>query len=167
LPGLPGAGAGVKLFQADMTDFTLDRPVDALLCLFSSIGYIHPEDRLRAAARCFAAALRTGGALIVEPWIAPEDFIDGRPWLNTYDSDQLKLCRMVISQREGEMSILDFHWMAARAGAKEVERFVERHINWLCPRQTMLSVFNDAGFDCRLEPDGLMKGRGLIVGQKR
>ena len=50
---LPGA----HLFQADMTDFEAPYPCDALLCLFSSIGYLTTAEALAAAARRFAAAL--------------------------------------------------------------------------------------------------------------
>jgi ubiquinone/menaquinone biosynthesis C-methylase UbiE len=32
--------AGTTLFQADMTDFAVERSFDALLCLFSSIVYV-------------------------------------------------------------------------------------------------------------------------------
>ncbi|MHC5113044.1 MAG: class I SAM-dependent DNA methyltransferase [Planctomycetota bacterium] len=157
----------VELFQADMTDFALPKPVGALLCLFSSIGYVHPRARLDAAARCFAAAVRPGGALIVEPWLDPDTFMDGFPGMDTYGDDDLKLCRMVVSRREGELSVFDFHWLAARRGRPPVEHFVDRHVLWLCPRDELIEAFDAAGFDCRIENDGLMRGRGLIVGRRR
>jgi daunosaminyl-N,N-dimethyltransferase/N-dimethyltransferase len=157
----------VALFRADMTDFAVDAPVDALLCLFSSIGYVHPEARLRAAAACFARAVRPGGALIVEPWLAPDGYTPGRASMQTYDGAGLKLCRACISQREGEMAVLRFHWLAAAQGAPEVEHFVETHHLWLCPTATLLAAFEDAGFACRMEPDGLSPGRGLLIGRRR
>ena len=50
----------VPLFQANMADFTTKDPSDALLCLFSSVGYLYPEEELRSAASCFARAVRPG-----------------------------------------------------------------------------------------------------------
>ncbi|MCP3902763.1 MAG: class I SAM-dependent methyltransferase, partial [Planctomycetes bacterium] len=91
----------VTIFQADMTRFAVPEPVGAVLCLFSSIGYVYPRDRLDAAARCFAGAVRPGGVLVIEPWLDPAAFMDGFPNMDTYTDDDLKLCRMVVSRREG------------------------------------------------------------------
>ena len=62
---LPGA----RLWRADMRSFAIDEPYDALLSLFSSIGYLLSEADLQSAASAMAAAVRPGGALIVEPWL--------------------------------------------------------------------------------------------------
>lgn len=158
---------GTPLFRADMAHFTVDTSFDALLCLFSSIGYIHPEERLRAAARAFAASVRPGGALVIEPWLAEEAFISGHLAMQTYDGEDLKLCRAAISRKEGALSVFDFHWLVVRAGAPDMEHVVDRHTLWLCPTGTLLEAFEDAGFEVRLEPKGLMPDRGLIVGRRR
>jgi daunosaminyl-N,N-dimethyltransferase/N-dimethyltransferase len=156
----------VPLFQADMTDFAVQQPFDALLCLFSSIGYVYPEERLRRAARAFARALRPGGVLIVEPWLTQAAYRPGHLTMHTYDSPELKLCRAIVGKQEGELAVLDFHWLALRAGAGDVEHFVDRHSMWLCPTETLLDAFGEAGFEARWEPKGLMPERGLIVGRK-
>ena len=158
---------GVGLFLADMTDFTLSAPADGLLCLFSSIGYVHPEQRLRAAAACFARAVRRGGVVIIEPWIAPENYKDNTCSMHTYDGADMKLCRTAISRREGEYSVIDFHWLAADCHTLAVDSFSERHVLWMCSHSLMMKVLDDAGFDCRFEENGLMKGRGLIIGRNR
>lgn len=155
---------GVNLQHADMTDFSVEHPCDGLLCLFSSIGYVFPEERLRAAARCFAGAVRSGGALIVEPWLNAETFVPGRQSMQTYSNDDLCLCRMAVGQREGDLSIFDFNWLAAERNGKTVEHFVDRHELWLYPTGQLLDAFGASGFECRYEPDGLMKDRGLIIG---
>ena len=61
----------------DMTDFDLGRRFDALVCMFSSIGYAKTEERLRAAAEAMGRHLEPGGVLVVEPWLAPDDWQDG------------------------------------------------------------------------------------------
>lgn len=160
LPDLP-------LFRADIRDFVVREPVDAITSLFSTIGYLRDEAELAAAARAFAAALRPGGALVIEPWLTREGLDVGRPGLQTATGDpDLLLARAMVSRVEGEHSVLDMHWLVARRGA-DVEHFVERHVLWLCPRETFLRVLGDAGFDARFEPDGLMKGRGLYLAVRR
>jgi daunosaminyl-N,N-dimethyltransferase/N-dimethyltransferase len=156
-----------KLWQADMTTFTVGAPVDALLCLFSSIGYLEPERALPAAAARFAAAVRPGGALIIEPWIAPDVFEPGRQMMQTYDGDDVKLCRMVAAERDGDQAIFDFHWLIMEAGRPVIRHVVDRHVVWLVPRDQMLAVFDAAGFDARWEPDGLMRDRELLIGRRR
>jgi len=157
----------VELFRADMAAFTVPAPFDALVCLFSSIGYVHPEPRLRAAAGCFARAVRPGGVLVIEPWLTPEAYRPGRLSMQTYDGDALKLCRACISKRDGELAVLEFHWLALREGAGEVEHFVERHELWLCSAERMQEVFEAAGFEVHLEANGLEPARGLLVGRRR
>lgn len=162
------AGAGAPhLFAADMVDLVVGQPFDALLCLFSSIGYVYPEERLRQAARRFAGAVRPGGVLVVEPWIEVGGFDAGRPTLQTADAPDRKLCRAVVAKREGDLAVLDFHWLIAARGALDVEHLVERHTLWCAPRQTLLAAFDAAGFEVRFEPGGLMEGRGLLIGRRR
>src|SRR5947207_6179295 len=52
--------ADVPLAEADLRDFELAEQVEAVLCLFSSIGYLHEEADLRQTAGAFARALVPG-----------------------------------------------------------------------------------------------------------
>jgi len=158
---------GVSLVRSDMAALEVERPVDALLCLFSSIGYLLDSERLQSAARCFAAALRPGGVLLVEPFVAPRSFAPGRPMLQTFDGEQLKCARACVPALEGELAILDFHWLVLREGQPAVEHFVERHELWLCPHEVMAETFEQAGFSVAREPRGLMPDRGLLVARRR
>jgi SAM-dependent methyltransferase len=154
----------VDLLQADMAELTLAEPVDALVCLFSSIGYVFPEERLRQTARSFHAALRPGGVLLVEPWLTPDGIEGGRPSVQTYESEDLKLVRANVTRVEGQRSLFDFHWLVVPRD-RPVEHFVEQHELWLCPRETMTAAFEDAGFEVRWDEEGLT-GRGLLVGRR-
>jgi SAM-dependent methyltransferase len=161
-----GKAPTATLWQADMTRFRVERPQDALLCLFSSIGYLRDRPALSAAAACFAEALRPGGLLVVEPWFTPDRWTVGRPSLQTFSSPDLHIARASVGDRDGDTAIMDMHWLVARSG-HPVEHRVDRHEMWLCPRDVMLSVFDEVGFDARFEPDGLMKDRGLVLGRRR
>jgi SAM-dependent methyltransferase len=155
----------VDLRVADMADFGVESPFDAVLCLFSSIGYLLTEERLRGAARCFARALRPGGCLIVEPWIAPEDWKPGHVSLDTASDEEGVLARAARAERQGDHSVVEFQWaLAGRAGG--VQGFHERHRMWLCPRETMRRVLEEAGFEVDWDPQGLPgpRSRGLFLG---
>lgn len=155
-----------RLWVADMRAFEVEAPVDALICLFSSIGYLTDQAQLEQAAARFHAALRPGGLLVIEPWLTPEQWRDGHPSLQTYDSPDLKLARGTVGRREGELSVLDMHWLVVRPG-QPVEHFVDQHRVWLCPRDQMRQIFEAAGFDLRFEDPGLPRGRGLFIGKRR
>jgi hypothetical protein len=87
--------------------------------------------------------------------------------MQTFQSDDVSLCRVAIGRREGDLSIFDFNWLAAERNGTGVEHFVDRHELWLYPTATLIDAFGEAGFDCRFEANGLMKDRGLIIGRKR
>lgn len=157
---------GVPLHRADMSDFELDETTDAIVCLFSSIGYLLTEEALDAAARCFHRALGRGGVLVVEPFVDPDDFEDGRPHIDTYEDNDLKLARAIVTRSLGDRAILDFHWIVARRG-EQVEHFVERHELRLHRRDELERSFREAGFETRWVEPGLIPQRGLLVGRKR
>ena len=52
-----------------------------------------------------------GGVLIVEPWIAPDAWIPGKPALLTIDEPDLKVVRMTAAGRRNAVSIVDFHYL--------------------------------------------------------
>ncbi len=55
-----------RLFAADMRQFCLSRPVDAVLCLYDSINYCLNEAELEATFSNIASALRPGGLFIFD-----------------------------------------------------------------------------------------------------
>lgn len=156
-----------ELWTADLVDFTVDEPVDAAVCLFSAIGYLLDEPSLRASAAAFAAAVRPGGVLLVEPWLPPEQFHAGRPHLQLGDDDpDLKIVRASVSRVEGDVAVMDMHWMIARRD-QGVQYFVDTHRLWLCPHDLLREIFEDAGFEAHLSTEGFMKDRGMLVGRRR
>jgi daunosaminyl-N,N-dimethyltransferase/N-dimethyltransferase len=156
---------GVPLACQDMRAPLPGAPVDALFCLFSSIGYLHGPAALAEALGTFAAALRPGGVLVLEPWIDPADFRDGHVFAQHTDAAPLYVTRMSSGRREGDLSVIDFHWLVGREG-QGVEHFVETHALWLCPRDTFGAALATAGFDAEYLPDGLSPRRGLWVARR-
>ncbi len=154
------------LWRADLADFAVPEPVDAATCLFSAIGYLPDEASLRASAACFARAVRPGGALLVEPWLTVETWDTGRPFAQSTTRPEVAVARVNVAERDGDFAVMNMRWLVAPRGGP-IEQWEEHHRMWLCPHETLLAAFSDAGFDCRIDPDGLMPKRGLLVGVRR
>ena len=116
---------GVAFHHASLTDFRLDGRFDAITCLFGSVGYCKDVAGLRAALRNMADHLAPGGVLVIEPWITAERFQPGKLTHDTVDLPDLKIARMYVSALEGDVSILDAHFLVATPDG--IERFSERH----------------------------------------
>lgn len=151
----------VPLFQYDMRHFDLGKRFDAVTCLFSAIGYMRSVTELRRAIATMARHVLPDGLVIVEPWFTPERFTDGHVHADVTEGDGLKVARVSVSRREGEVSVLDMHHMVASRNG--VERFFERHEVRLFTHEQYLSAFAAAGLVTVFDADGL-DGRGLYVG---
>lgn len=154
----------VTFHEADMADFDLGRAYDAVVCMFSSIGYVQTKERLRSAAAAMARHLEPGGVLVVEPWLAPEQWLDRHVAATFVDEPELKVARMNVSDRRGDISIVDFHYLVATLDG--VEHFTELHELGLFTVEQHLAAFRAAGLAVEHDPEGPM-GRGLYVATRR
>lgn len=149
--------------QADMTAFELGRRYDAITCLFSAVGYVVTPERLTLAIRSMAAHLNPGGVLVIEPWLHPEAFKTGTVHANFVNRPELKIARMTVSELEGAVSVLHFHYLV---GTPEgVEHYTERHALGLFADEAYRAAFTDAGLAVHHDAHGL-NGRGLYIGVK-
>jgi SAM-dependent methyltransferase len=155
----------VPLHEGDMTSFQLGRRFDAVICLFSSIGYVGTVDRLRLAIAAMARHLQPGGVLIVEPWLEPQVWQDGHLSSLFVDDPDIKIARFSVSSTEGEVSVMEMQHLVATREAG-VEHFVERHALGLFTVDQHLAAFSAAGLDARHEPEGLI-GRGIYTAVSR
>ena len=153
----------IPFHQADMVDFDLGKQFDAVTCLFSSIGYVKTKQRLELAVQTMSNHLRSGGVLIVEPWFTPEQWRPGRVSALFVDQPDLKISRMNISEVEGNLSFLVFHYTIGTP--QGIEYFTERHELGLFTQEVYLEAFRKAGLEVTHDPEGL-DGRGLYIGLK-
>src|SRR5215471_8185987 len=75
---------------ADMIHFELEKRYDAVVCLFSSIGYVQTIENLHATLACFNRHLNDGGIVLVEPWFSPDAWKTGLVHMATVDEGQFK-----------------------------------------------------------------------------
>jgi SAM-dependent methyltransferase len=149
---------------ADMTDFDLGRTYDVVTCLFSAIGRVMTFERLERAIASMARHVRPGGALIVEPWFTPDQWKLGSLFVHAGEIGATRVCRMSLSGRDGDISILLYHYLS---GTPEgVEHYTERLELGLFTRDEMTWAFESAGMAVRYDSEGLM-GRGRYLATDR
>ncbi len=152
--------------QGDMRDFSLGRQFDAVTCLFSSIGYVHPYEQMEKAVKNMAAHLKPGGVLVVEPWLHPGVYDPTRPPTTVtgeLPEKHLKVTRTGYNSLEGNVSIMKMHHVVETPEGKE--EFVEEHRLWLYSPEEYERAFRAAGLEVHRDEQGL-SGRGLYIGVK-
>ena len=153
----------VVFHHGDMLSFRLNKQFDVITCLFSAIGHLKTKRKLDLAIRNMSQHLRTGGVLIVEPWITPQQWRTGSVHANFVDRPELKIARINNSKTRGRLSVMDMHHLVATP--KRIEHFVERLVMGLFTHEEYLGAFRQARLQTTYDPEGLM-GRGLFIGTR-
>jgi SAM-dependent methyltransferase len=135
---------GVPLVQADMRTFQLRRSFDAIVCLFSSIGYMASADELDRAVARMSAHLAIGGVLIIDGWVRPDAWIDrGSVHALSANRDGVAVARVTKSWRDGAKTLLDMHHLVATS--EGVEHLVDQHELTLFTEDEYERAFEQAG----------------------
>jgi SAM-dependent methyltransferase len=155
---------GVPLHLADMSTFDLGRNFDAVICMFSGIGYLTQPDGMRAAFGRFADHLAPGGVLVVDGWVRPEGWKDGHlAEMEHAAADGVEVYRLVHSRREGRITTLTEHHLVR--SSEGIEHFVETHVLALTPTDEYVRAAEAAGLRVEVLAN-YMPERDRIVGVK-
>jgi len=154
----------MKFYEADMVAFDLGKQYDVVTCLFSSIGYTETVEKLNTAMKNIANHLLIGGVALIEPWFTPDQWEPRHVTARFLDLPNLKIARINVSYAEGDVSILDFHYLIGTP--QGVENIREEHRLGLFTDQQYRAAFELAGLDLYFDPKGL-DGRGIYIGVKR
>jgi ubiquinone/menaquinone biosynthesis C-methylase UbiE len=146
--------------QCDMLDFDLGQTFEVVTCLFGSVAYTETVDRLTQAIHTMARHVSPGGLLLVEPFFAPENWVKGSPHALFVDEPDLKLARMNVAERDGDVAVMEFHYLVSTPG--DVSYFTEVHRLGLFTDQQYRGALAAAGMSIDRDEEGLM-GRGLYV----
>jgi SAM-dependent methyltransferase len=148
----------VPIHSGDMRTFDLGRTFDAVVCLFSSIGYTRtPEDLERALGR-MVAHLVPGGVLVVDGWYEPDAWRTGYVTADAAHDDDRAVARVSRSLRVGRTSVLDQTWLIATADG--VDTVVERHELGLFSASEVEAALAATGCtDVEQQPDAVMGDR--------
>jgi ubiquinone/menaquinone biosynthesis C-methylase UbiE len=153
----------IRFHQGDMTDFDLGRQFDAIVCLFSSIGYVKTKSRLQKAVKNMSRHLLPGGVLLIEPWFTPQQWHPGRASMTQIHKPDLKIVRMSYSGQRGKISSIEFQYLIGTS--KGIEHSVEMHELGLFTHKEYIDAFKTAGLKVTHDPEGV-DGRGLYISIK-
>ncbi len=160
-----GRNPNVPFHLGDMIGFNLAKRYDVIVSLFGSIGYAPNVQRLEQIVQSFARHLKPGGVVIVEPWVRPEDWIDGQVNALYVNEPELKVARMSVARRDSNISILNFHYMVASRDG--IRTFTEPHRLTLFTDDQYREAFRKARLFFEYEENGLTPGRGLYIAFSR
>ena len=149
-----------RFFEADMSDFYLSDRYDAVLCLFSSIGYLQTLDRVARALACFREHLAPGGVIVIEPWFAPGGLDPARVSRQTGEANGVRVSRVSRVEIEGSLSRLRVDYeITDGMGTRHTSEVQELG---LFTTAELMRTFREAGLDADHDPKGLTD-RGLFV----
>jgi len=155
---------GVPLVEADMRSFELGRRFDAVVCLFSSIGYMSTTDELDRAIATMARHLDRGGCLIVDGWVRPDAWHGAlSTHVETAVSDTVKVARCGLARRDGNKTRLEMHHLIATGDG--IEHLVDQHELTLFEPSEYRDAFSRAGLAVEVHPSP-MPDRDRYIGIK-
>ena len=162
-------GGDVPLVAGSFEDLpgalTKMAPFDLVTCQFSSIAYAANVETLQRVLGDLAALLGPGGALVVEPWIAAEDWVVDHIGHDTATSDGTTVMRMAHSGIDGDRATIHFEHLVGDADG--IWRFAEHHRLLMAPTSVYVGAMEAVGLTVTFDPEGFEFGaarRGLIVG---
>ncbi len=152
----------VVITEADMRTFDLGRTFDAVICLFSSIGYLADVEELRGAVTRMGVHLAPGGVLVIDGWIRPDAWRPGGGVMAQAESDEeTAVARVVRSRRDGDRTYLEMRYLVAtRDGFETIE---ERHVLTLFSDEDYRSAFAAAGLVAEVLPGPMGPDRDRYV----
>ncbi len=149
-----------QFVAADMSDFHLSRRYDAVVCLFSSIGYLKTLDRVSRALTCFRDHLAPGGMIVIEPWFPPGTLDPGRVFRHEGEGNGVHVSRVSRAEIDGHLSRLYFEYEVTDGTG--TRRASEVHELGLFTSTELLQTFQGVGLEVDYDPKGLTD-RGLYV----
>jgi SAM-dependent methyltransferase len=154
-------GPDAALHKGDMRDFDLGRRFDAVVSLFSVIGYVRSLRGLRRVVAAMARHLAPDGVLIVEPWLVPTAYKAGVVASDFVSAPELRIARMSVSKRLRRLSIMEMDWLVGTPYG--VDRLRERLVLGLFTDEEYQAAFRAAGLAVRRDADLLPEGRCVYV----
>ena len=151
---------GSTFTLANMSDFHLPDRYDAVMCLFSSIGYLRTLENVRDALACFREHTDPLGIVVVEPWLPPGVIDPNRRSTDVGEAEGIRVVRHARVDAKDRMSWIHFDYEIT--DAKGTRKTSEVHELGLFTPDEMLDAFKSVGLHATFDPHGLI-GRGLYV----
>jgi SAM-dependent methyltransferase len=154
---------GAQFHRANMADFSLNTRYDAVICMFSSIGYVCTLAELARALSCFARHVTNNGIVMVEPWFPPGVLEGGYHSERTAEMNGMHVVRKGSTVIEDRMSYLRFDYTITRGS--DVQEIHETHELGLFTVDETLAAFAAAGLAAEHEAAS-ERNRGLYIARR-
>ena len=138
-----------RFHVADMRDFNLPERYDAIICMFSSIGYVRTLPELERTLRTFRRHLAPDGIAIVEPWFSPEVMTSGHQSKRSAETAGVRVDRIGTTEIDGRICRLVFDYVIEENG--QVRTATELHELGLFTEEETMRAFTAAGLIVRHE----------------
>ena len=90
----------------------------------------------------------------MEPWFPPDAWKPGTLSFNTGETPDGLVCRMALSRRQDQMSVISLHYLH---GTRQGVRYYTEQLNLgLFTREQMAHAFDSAGMTVAYEQEGLI-----------
>ncbi|MEU6057090.1 class I SAM-dependent methyltransferase [Streptomyces sp. NPDC047097] len=156
--------SGVPLHRGDMRTFDLGQTYDAVVIMFSSIGYLDTAAELNSAVSAMSRHLADDGVLVVEPWYFPDSFLDGHVSTHAVKNGDQGIARVSHSTREGDKTRMEIHYLVADSTTGIKHRSEVDHLT-LFSREEYTEAFRLGGLNVTyLESQA---GPGFFVGTRK
>lgn len=149
-----------RFYHADMRAFDLPDRYDAVICMFSSIGYMKTLPEVERALRNFRAHLAPNGIVIVEPWFPPDVIKSGQHSVRTATANGIHVQRTATTEVDGRMSFVRFDYTLEASG--RIRHTTEIHELGLFTTDEMLQAFAAAGLTAQHHAPSEIN-RGLYI----
>lgn len=149
-----------RFFIANMAEFNIGERYDAVICMFSSIGYVRTLAAMERAFRSFARHVTPTGVVIVEPWFPPEKMQSGHHSERSATSGAMRIRRVGTTEIEDRLCRLRFDYTVEEPG--RVQHITEVHELGLFTEQETLDAFAAAGLTARHDAK-TASNRGVYV----
>ncbi|MEW2400550.1 class I SAM-dependent methyltransferase [Streptomyces sp. NPDC046862] len=156
---------GTTVHHGDIRDFRLGRTYDAVICMFSSVGYVGSAENLDATLRSVARHLDPGGVVLLEPWYFPEAFTPEYIADDLVRTEDRVAVRVSYSVREGDQVPITVHYIDALKG-RGIRHFTDVHRMSLFTREQYRAAFERAGCSVEYVEGGPFRC-GLFVGIRK
>lgn len=151
---------GGRFYEADMREFALSDRYDAVVCMFSSIGYVKTLPALERTLRTFRGHIAPNGIVVVEPWFPPEVMTGGHQSTRTAEANGVRVERVGTTEVDGRRCRLRFDYTLYEGD--RVRHTTEIHELGLFTKEETLRAFSSAGLSARHEAPSATN-RGLYI----
>jgi len=152
----------IPLVESDMRSFNLDTRFDAVVSVFSGIGYLTEESDLRRAVMTMASHLRPGGLLVLEGWVEPDEWLGASVSADSFQAGDIAVARVTTSDAEGVRSSFTTRYTVATLDG--ISTIDEHHVLRLSDPEEFESAYREAGLTFERLPSFIRPGRGVYVG---